>query len=108
MTGSGFAVSMFRRCSHCPAKLATSASDRGSASMRLHLLLQHGGVLQSASLRKLEQLIVGNAAPQEERQPRGQLEIADRVGLARRRARAGSCSTRNRKSGETSIASSAF
>ena len=29
-----------------PAKFVTSCSDRGSASMRSHLLFQHGGIVQ--------------------------------------------------------------
>ena len=51
-----------------------------------HLLRQHGRVLQLPARRDVEQLVVGNAPPQEERQPRGQLEIADPVGGAGRGA----------------------
>ena len=46
-----------------------------------HLLIQHRRILQPAALGELQQLIVGNAAPQEERQPRRQLEIAHPVVL---------------------------
>ena len=56
---------------------------------------------------QVQQLVVGNAAPQEEGEPRRQFQIADAVHAAGRAAR-GSCSMRNRKSGETSIARSAF
>ena len=38
---SGLAAARFRRYSHWPAKLVTSASARGSASIRLHLPLEH-------------------------------------------------------------------
>src|SRR5262249_18750727 len=44
-----------------------------------HLGVQHAGTLQFALVRKLEQLIVGGALPQEERQTRGQLQIAQRI-----------------------------
>ena len=53
----------------------------------LHLLQQHRGISQPAPLREVEQLIVGNAAPQEKGQTRGQLDIAHRIGLAGREAR---------------------
>ena len=39
--------------------------------------LEHGGVLQLPCFRHAQQFIVWNAAPQEERQPRRQLDIAD-------------------------------
>ena len=45
-----------------------------------HLLLEHRGVLEAPVHRGIEQLVVGNAAPQEERQPRRQLEIVDAIG----------------------------
>src|SRR5438477_6439621 len=45
-----------------------------------NLLLQHGWVAQLSSLRHSQELIVWNAGPEEERQPRRQLEIADPVG----------------------------
>ena len=53
-----------------------------------HLLLQHRRVVQLA-LRsaRSQQLVVGNAAPQEERQPRRQLQVADAMNRSRRRAR---------------------
>ena len=41
---SGAELFRFRRCSHCSAKLATSASERGSAEHSLHLLLEHARV----------------------------------------------------------------
>ncbi len=77
ITGSGCTVSTLRRCSHCPAKLEMSASARGSASMRRTCCCEHSRILQPAPFRQVEQLVVGNAAPQEEREPRRELEIAD-------------------------------
>ena len=43
----------------------------------------------------VEQLVVGDAAPQEERQPRRQLEVAEAIHACRARRVAGSRSTRN-------------
>ncbi len=43
------------------------------------LLLERRGVLELALLGGLQQLLVGNAAPQEKRQARRQLEIGDAV-----------------------------
>ena len=47
-----------------------------SASMRRTCRSQHGWVLQLPLARHVEQLIVGNAAPEEERQPGRQVQIA--------------------------------
>ena len=44
------------------------------------------GIRQLAARGDAEQLLVGDAAPQEERQARGQLDVAQRVHLSRRRA----------------------
>ena len=44
-----------------------------------HLGPQHVGVAQAARRRHVDQLVVGQAAPQEERQARGQLEAADGI-----------------------------
>src|SRR5687768_16766313 len=52
-----------------------------------HLALQGCRVAQAALARKLEQLVVRNAAPQEERQARRELEIADAVDAAGRNVR---------------------
>ena len=43
------------------------------------LPLELGGVAQLAAYRRVEQLVVGQAAPEEERQPRRQLQVADVV-----------------------------
>ena len=81
---------MSRRYSHCAAKLVTIDSERGSASIRAHLPLEHRRVLQLSGGRGIQQLVVGNAAPEKERQPRGELEIADRDRACRAPAFAGS------------------
>ena len=46
------------------------------------LALEHRWIRQPSSLRHLEQLGVGNGAPQEERQARGELDVADAIRLA--------------------------
>ena len=44
------------------------------------LAVEYGRVAQPARRCRVQQLLVGNAAPQEERQPRGELQIGDPVG----------------------------
>ena len=77
-----------RRCSHCPAKLLTKADERLSASIRRDLRREHVGVLQTSVARGAHQRLVGQAAPEEEREPRRQLGVGDairRAGGNRRR-----------------------
>ena len=50
----------------------------------LPLPLQHVRVVQPLRDGQVEQLVVGNAAPEEEREARGQLQVGYRVGRARR------------------------
>ncbi len=78
--------SRLRRCSHWPAKLLTRLRERGSASIRSDLSLEHLGLAQLAALRQVEQLVVRDAAPEEERQARGELDVRDAVGRVRRDA----------------------
>ena len=52
-----------------------------------HLRFERRGIAQLAVFGETKQLIVRDAAPEEERQPRGELEIADAVGRALRRLR---------------------
>ena len=49
-----------------------------------HLPPELSGVGQRAARRRVEQLVVGHAAPEEERQPRRQLEVGDAVVAAGR------------------------
>ena len=58
-------------------KFCTKAADFGSASIRAHLGVEI--LPQLAPGRQGEQLVVGHAAPEEVRQPRGQLVLADLV-----------------------------
>ena len=58
-----------------------SAGRRASASPAAR---STSGLLQRLLHREVEQLVVGNAAPQEERQPRRQIEIADAIRRIRR------------------------
>ena len=53
----------------------------------LHLLLQHGVLVQFSLRRQIQQLVVGRAAPQEERQARSQREIAELIRRVRRQDR---------------------
>ena len=48
----------------------------------LHLLGEHGLIAQPPLARHIQEFVIRNAAPQEERQAGGQLEIADAIGLA--------------------------
>ena len=102
--GRASTVGRLRRNSHCPAKLVTSACDRASAQHPPHLLLEDAGLPERAvRIGEVEQLVIRDAAPEKERQPRGQLEIADPSTLAAAAAPAGSRSMRNRNSGLTSM-----
>ena len=92
--------------SHWLAKLSTSACERGSREHAPHLLLEHGRIAQRSAHRRVQQLVVRNAAPQEERQPRREVEIAEAIRRRRRRRPAGSRSMRNRKLGAARIRSS--
>ena len=65
------------------------------------------GVAQPAAFRQVEELVVRDAAPEEERQPRGQLQIGDRGTSCRARCRRGSRSMRNRNAGWASRCRSA-
>ena len=82
-TSDGVMAARLRSCSHWPAKFAVSASDRGSASIRRTCCVEHARLTQPAARREIEQLVVRDAAPQEERQPRRELEIADAIGRCR-------------------------
>ena len=53
----------------------------------LHLGLEHPRLPERAAGRDVEQLVVRDRAPQEERQPRGELQVADRVDAVRREIR---------------------
>ena len=105
---SGVSSQTLRTCSHWLKKFSTSAvRARGSASMRRTCASSTFGVAQLAPNRQVEQLVVGNAAPQEERQARRQLDVGDAIGASPGFTPAGSASMRNRKSGLTSRRSSA-
>ena len=82
---SGRAFCSSRRYSHCDAKFVTSASAFASASIRRTWRSSVGRRAQPALGGDGQQLVVGNAAPQEERQPRCQLEVGDAEGRPRPR-----------------------
>ena len=108
---SGKSLGVRRRCragcaasSHWPAKLSTSASRPRIGEHPAHLLLEHRRRAPAALARHVEELVVRDAAPEEERQPGRQLEIADamhgagaaggRIALDRGRGTPGSASSR--------------
>src|SRR5690606_7250573 len=51
------------------------------------LTREHVRLAELAALREREQLLIRNAAPQEERQPRCEREVVQRVALSRRETR---------------------
>ena len=51
-----------------------------------HLLFEHRGLLQFSLIGRVQQFIVGDAAPQEEGKPRGQFKVAEAVRRAGRNA----------------------
>ncbi len=67
------------------ASRATARADRRASAAPAARARRAG--CSSPRSASVEQFVVGNAAPQEERQPRGQLEVADAIGRARRDAR---------------------
>ena len=70
-----------------------------------HFLFEGRRIRELSALGQRQQAIVGDAAPQEERQARGQFQIAQPIACLR--CWRGSRWTRSRKSGSTSMRSSA-
>ncbi len=101
-SGSGLVRPRLRSCSHCAAQLSTRLYAFGSASIRRTCASSTGGRAQRPGLGQLHQLRIGHARPQEIREPRRQLDVADRAGWRSDRA-----SIRNRKFGDARIACSA-
>ena len=97
-SGSGCQSRRLRRCSHCDAKFFASASAAASASIRRTCCSSTAGSL-SFPRRQADQRVVGTAAPQEERQPRRQLQIADAVDSSRALTPGGVRSNRKTNSG---------
>ena len=62
--------------SHRRGEASTSAFERGSRSMRRTCCSSTRRILQLAASRRVQQLVVRDAAPEEERQPRRQIEVA--------------------------------
>ena len=84
---SGAELLRLRRYSHCSAKLVDQRLGSRIGQHSLDLLLQHDGIFQLALAGERQQLLVGNAAPQEERQPRSQREIVQPIRRVRRKVR---------------------
>ena len=88
--------------SHCPAKLVDERRRRADRPASAAPAARAPPAPRACPrVASVEQLVVGNAAPEEERQPRRQLEIAD-PDATPAAAAGGSRSTRNRNSGLTS------
>ena len=58
-----------RTLNHCPLKLLISAFGLRILQHSLHLLLEYRRILEFPLCSDVEQLVIGNAAPQEKRQP---------------------------------------
>ena len=71
---SGRALRSSRSSSHWPAKLSTSASALGSASIRRTCRSSTAGSFSVPRPASASSSVVGNAAPEEERQPRRELD----------------------------------
>ena len=80
---SGAAIFRLRSCSHWPAKFSTSDWALGIVQHAAHLRVEVVPLTQRALPGVREQLVVGHAAPQEVRQPRGQLVIVQRADCPR-------------------------
>ena len=91
---SGVRAGTLRRYNHWPTKLSTSACERLSASIRRTCVSSTSGVLEPSLRREVEQLVVGNAAPQEERQTGRELDIAHVIDI-QRDVRGGACAGRH-------------
>ena len=95
MKPSGSMPSMPRTFSHWNAKLLTSEDlDFGSASIRRTCFSSTAGSLSFPLRRHIQEFIVGNPAPQEERQTRCKFQIADRDSLNPARGVRGTSSVR--------------
>ena len=86
---------------------STSASARSSASIRRTCCSRTAGSFSRPFAASVDELVVGNAAPEKERQPRCQLDVADRGMSLPATAPAGSVSTRNENFGLARMARSA-
>ncbi len=67
-------------------EVAHQASRARVGQHAADLSFEHLGLAQFAALSQVEQLVVRDAAPEEERQARGELDVGDAVGRVRRDA----------------------
>ncbi len=99
MLGSGSMSASLPMPSHWKAKSRASDCERGSASIRRTCCASTGVVTELAARRHLEQLVVRQVAPQEERQTRRELQVVEPVRHRRGSRAGGAGSARYRKSG---------
>ena len=81
---SGVLAAMLRNCSHCSAKLATSAVARGSASMRRTCASSIVGSRSRPASAAVEQLVVGMLLQRNSASRDASVEVVDAVDAARR------------------------
>ena len=83
---TGTDAARLRRNSHCPANCSTNDVEAIVGDHPPHLALEDRGIAQLPLLRQAQQLLVRDAAPQEERQTRRELDVADPIWRVRRDA----------------------
>ena len=76
---SGRTLSTSCSRSHCAAKRVDSARERGSAIIRFTCRSKTAGVAERAVAADLQQLLIRQRAPQEERQPRREIDVGDAI-----------------------------
>ena len=83
-SASGWTFSTSCSRSHCAAKRVASASERGSAMHALRPAPATSPGFDSAPrFARVDQRRIGRLRPEEERQPRREVEVGDRIALAR-------------------------
>ena len=66
-----------------PGEVAGEVFGALVAEHPAHLFLQHPGLVKVATFRSGEQFVIGNAAPEKEREPRGQRQITEAIRCSR-------------------------
>ena len=83
---SGVVLRRLRMCSHWPGEVVDERPRARIGEHPANLRVEHGRLAKLPATGGVEQLVVWNAAPQKERQSRRQIQIADPIRAARRRA----------------------
>ena len=86
LSGSGFQSATLRRRNHCPAKFCHQGFGFGvGCGHAPDLRGKHGGLMQLRFFGETEEFLVGDAAPEEERQARGEVQVGQMIRRALRR-----------------------